>query len=125
DGWRRPERLLLNPVLRQQEDTDDSFYRVRLLKLRRVAGVVDHLDARAWNPACELFGIDGRHELVVGAPDHERGRFHAMDTLLQPLVRNWPDEFPGGAHRPHDAHACERVVVASKQPLGRVTRRIA
>ncbi len=51
----------------------------------------------------ELLGVDGWGDPILGAPDEQGGRLHAVDALLEALVRNGPDELARGAHGPRQA----------------------
>src|SRR5215831_13876387 len=63
-----------------------------LIHVRGVAGVLHDLDLHRRQAPSELLRIDPRHQPVALAPDDERGRSDAVDSLLEALVRDGPDE---------------------------------
>src|SRR5262245_53125262 len=71
-----------------------------------MAGLIPRLDARSVETARELLGVRRRDDPVLLPPDEQGGSPHAMDPLLQPLVRDGPEKLPRGTHGPlkPDAH---------------------
>src|SRR5678815_1466853 len=87
---------------RAQELADHARDGLGLLDLGRVPRVGHRLQSRARDALGELVRVDGRHYPVVLAPHEERGRGHAVNALLEPLVGNGPDELTGRTHGPHE-----------------------
>ena len=68
-----------------------------MLKHRQVCGVVNYLGAGVGNAGGDFGGVGRRHDLVVG-PHNDEGRSRdAVETLVQTLVGNRPEEFGDGA----------------------------
>src|SRR5438132_8650609 len=65
---------------------------LHLLHLRRMSRVWHEFHPRTRDAADELPGVYGRYEGVLLTPDHERRGLHAMDAMLEPLVRDGPDK---------------------------------
>ena len=74
-----------------------------LLQMRRVAGARHHLEPRVRDPSRELLGVRARDQAVVLSPEQQGRRGDAVDALLEPLVRDRPDELAGRAHGPREA----------------------
>src|SRR5215470_5428204 len=90
--------------LRAQEAADGLRHGGGLLQVRGVSRLLHRLHRGLRDVPRELLRVHRRHDAVLGAPDEERGRLHAVDALLEPFVGNGPDEFAGGAHGPRESH---------------------
>src|SRR5215472_2712572 len=88
-----------------QKVANETCHRCRMLEVRRMTGAGDDMKPRTSEALRELLRVYRRHEPVVRTPDDERWRGDAMDSLLQALVRDRPDELARRAHCPHQAHA--------------------
>ena len=66
-----------------------------LLETRQVAGVVDQLDAGAYDPLREVLRVGGRDHPIRRPPDDQGRRRNPVDALLEPLVRDRSDKLPG------------------------------
>src|SRR5262245_43890099 len=75
-----------------QEVANESGDRLGLLQVGGVAGLVHGLDARAGKTSRELLRVRWRDDPVFLPPDEQGGRPHAMDPLLESLVRDRPEE---------------------------------
>src|SRR5207249_6167346 len=86
-----------------QEAMYETRYSLGLLVMRQMAGTVNQLNTRIGDPFRELLGVGGRDDAVSTSPDDQRRRGDAVDVLLQPLVRDRPNEFAGARQRPGGA----------------------
>ena len=64
--------------------------RGKLLQLRYVGGSVDDHRPGAGDTVSELFGVDGRCDSVLLAPNYQRGSLDSVQALLQTLIRDRP-----------------------------------
>src|SRR5881296_1392786 len=94
-----------------QEGLDHAGCGLRLLQVGSVAGSLHDLDASLHQPAGELVRVRERDQPVVLPPDQQRGRLDAVDSLLQPLVGNRPDELAGAPHGPGQTGPCQGSVL--------------
>src|SRR6266536_1427084 len=78
-------------------------HRGGLLEMRRVSRPLHALDPGARDLPRELFRVDGWGNPILRAPDEQGGRLHAVDALLEALVRDGPDELARGTHGPREA----------------------
>src|SRR5439155_14731599 len=75
---------------------------LHLLHLRRMSRVWHEFHPRTRDAADELPGVYGRYEGVLLTPDHERRGLHAMDAMLEPLVRDGPDKLGRTSQGPQE-----------------------
>src|SRR5882724_8382752 len=79
-------------------------HRGGLLEMWRVSRPLHALDPGPRDLPRELLRVDGWGNPILRAPDQQGGRLHAVDALLQALVRDGPEE----AHPPREgAHPAD------------------
>src|SRR4029450_8647623 len=87
-----------------------------------VARSLHRLDLGSRDLPSELFRVDEWGDPILGAPDEQGGRLHAVDALFEALVGNGPDELARGAHGPRQTdlgvHALRLVLGLGEEKLG-------
>jgi hypothetical protein len=95
------------PYVMYLEGLDQPGRGLGLLEVGSMAGALDDFRPCSRQSPSELLSVHARHQAVALAP-HEQGRGgDPVDALLEPLVRDRPDELPGRPHGPREARPCQ------------------